>query len=504
MKFKELTLAFTFLVSMPHAAAATGFADVGDIDSISFDAPAYDVGTLSNAIGTDLDAGDLAGLEPAGGKKGWWYGYELEALNNPLNLSESDGTLVNALFGGNFDVEFRYRYQFIDDEGFADNGHSSTFRTLVKYQTKPLHGVSVLGEVRSVERIGTGNLHDELPPLQGTRPIIPDPDSLEVDQAYVKFDRIIPDTAITVGRRKIALNNQRFISTLPFRQNANSFDGVVVENWSLPDTYLHYSYALNFNRAFTNDSPIGNFDEANIHLLHGEHTVNDHLKLIGYAYLLDIEEESFAGAGNSATNTFGVNAKGQYPLDKLLGETAKPVAFHYDLEFAHQVDTGDNPNDFDVSYYRIQPGVSYGPWRLNLGYEVLEGDGTVGFSTPLALLHAFNGYADVFVGTPAIGLEDAYVNLSYHLKESGVKIGDYDLFGNTKFHIAYHDFSAEDNGTDFGTEFDASIKKKLNRHATLVVEYAHYDADFNGAVTPASPSFQRDRDQVFTALVVKF
>jgi len=59
---------------------------------------------------------------------------------------------------------------------------------------------------------------------------------------------------------------------------------------------------------------VGNFDEANFHLAHGEYVVDDWLKLVGYGYLLGIEEGSFTGASNLATNTFGVNAKGKFDL----------------------------------------------------------------------------------------------------------------------------------------------------------------------------------------------
>ena len=47
------------------------------------------------------------------------------------------------------------------------------------------------------------------------------------------------------------------------------------------------------------------------------------------------------------------------------------------------------------------------------GIEYLEGNGTIGFSTPLATLHKFQGFADVFLTTPASGITDAYGKLGY-------------------------------------------------------------------------------------------
>jgi len=134
----------------------------------------------------------------------------------------------------------------------------------------------------------------------------------------------------------------------------------------------------------------------------------------------------------------------------------------------------------------------------------LSGNGQQAFTTPLALLHAFNGFADVFVATPADGLEDFYVNLTYKSKFDGFKIGGLDLFKDSSFHIAYHDFSAENSGVDYGREIDISIKTKLYKNLGLVLEYAHYEADFDGAVTTASPRFTRDVDQFYAQLTFKY
>src|SRR3546814_11261136 len=55
---------------------------------------------------------------------------------------------------------------------------------------------------------------------------------------------------------------------------------------------------------------------------------------------------------------------------------------------------------------------------LKGGYEVLGGDDGTGnraFQTPLATKHAFQGWADVFLTTPADGIEDAYVGATVPL-----------------------------------------------------------------------------------------
>jgi len=53
-------------------------------------------------------------------------------------------------------------------------------------------------------------------------------------------------------------------------------------------------------------------------------------------------------------------------------------------------------------------------------------------------------------------------------------------------------------------EIDASFKEKLAKKSLPGARYAHYKADFDGPVTPASPRFICDIDQFYTQLVFKY
>ena len=57
--------------------------------------------------------------------------------------------------------------------------------------------------------------------------------------------------------------------------------------------------------------------------------------------------------------------------------------------------------------------------------------------SPLATLHKFNGFADVFLVTPDRGLEDLYVKLGYTLD-----LGE--TLGPLKAAVWYHEFSTDD------------------------------------------------------------
>jgi hypothetical protein len=156
---------------------------------------------------------------------------------------------------------------------------------------------------------------------------------------------------------------------------------------------------------------------------------------------------------------------------------------------AYQQDYADNPNDVGLWHYRIEPGVRYTGIKAKVGYEVLEGDGTSGFQTPLATLHKFNGFTDKFLSTPANGLRDAYFSLNAPLPGEG-------LLSNLTFKAGYHEFWAEAGDSHYGSEWNAGIFKKFPTDFGsfhLGFQYASYNAD----------NFSSDTDKLWLTLQFK-
>ncbi|MGB1092569.1 MAG: hypothetical protein ACPGYX_10615, partial [Oceanobacter sp.] len=90
-------------------------------------------------------------------------------------------------------------------------------------------------------------------------------------------------------------------------------------------------------------------------------------------------------------------------------------------------------------------------------------DGAYSFQTPLATKHAFNGWADMFLATPASGLQDTYVKAV--TKVAGVK-----LLG------MYHDYSSDEGGIDFGSEINLLAAYKIDKNFTVGAKMAKYSA----------------------------
>ena len=119
----------------------------------------------------------------------------------------------------------------------------------------------------------------------------------------------------------------------------------------------------------------------------------------------------------------------------------------YAAEFATQTaEAGDGSSEADADYMLAELGVGFSGVTIKAGYELLgSDDGKYGFSTPLATLHKFNGFADQFLTTPNEGLQDTYLSISG--KVAGLKLA-----------ATYHDFSA-DESTFIASYFSDSIFK---------------------------------------------
>ena len=83
--------------------------------------------------------------------------------------------------------------------------------------------------------------------------------------------------------------------------------------------------------------------------------------------------------------------------------------FGWTLEAARQHAYAGNPLSFSHAYWLIEPTFAAHGVTYRAGWEHLGGDGAHALQTPLATLHAFNGWADKFTVTPPGGLEDRYV-----------------------------------------------------------------------------------------------
>ena len=389
-----------------------------------------------------------------------WLTLPLLAVAAP---SWADQPLSNLFTQGKPILDARYRFENVDQNNDLRDANAQTLRTRAGFQSGQWYGLSGLLEVDNVSRIGD-DAYNSTRNGQKEYAVVADPDGTEVNQALLRYDHKLGSAVL--GRQRINLDNQRFIGSVAWRQNEQTFDGALTQLKPLDGLTLSYAYLDQVNTVFGPDN--GRYDNltnpANIdghsHLINAQYVFMPQLTATAYSYLLDLD--NIAVAPTAAEGTLSSQTSGL----RLNGVVA---GVSYALEYAQQKDYGDNPLELDSEYYLAELGYTLKGVQLKAGYEVLGGDNGTGnraFQTPLATKHAFQGWADQFLTTPADGIEDAYVGVTAP------------LLGGT-LQAWYHDFSTEQGSDEYGNEIDLSYAHPIPGVKGLVglLKYATYDSD---------------------------
>ncbi len=388
----------------------------------------------------------------------------LASVVSPLPAVADD--VADIVKKGAFYGDVRYRYEMVEQDGPAPvtaDAHASTLRIRAGFKTGVYRDFQALIEADIVGLLGDEDYNDGKNGFT-QYPVIADPATEELNQLWLSWAGL-PKTTIKLGRQVINLDNQRFIGSVGFRQNDQTFDALFAENKSIDKLTLNYGFADTVNRVFGNKHPQGDWD-GNVHMARAGYAHAPWLDAAGYGYWMD-----FDLAPASSSRTYGLRLKGDVKLADLW-------TFFYEAEAARQHDHGNNTLNYSESYYHLAPGLKWNNLTLQAGYESLGGDGTAAFQTPLATLHAFNGWADKFLTTPANGLEDSYARVSYKVSGVGTWADD------TVLDLVYHDFDAEETSADYGDEWNAQISRTFKtekttypfKEWTVSVKYADYDA----------------------------
>jgi hypothetical protein len=368
----------------------------------------------------------------------------------------ADESLRGAIAATRWLLDARLRSESVEQEPLTDDAHATTLRARLGFETGKVGHTSLLVEGEAVVPLGTGYRPDPAVASRLSYPVVPDPEVYEINRLQLVNTRI-PGTTLTLGRQRILLDDQRFVGNVGWRQNEQTFDALRIVNQSVEHLVLDVTYLDRVNRVFGPDSPQGAY-EGDSGLLNVSYQARIG-KLAAFGYLLEFDDlPGVPAAVRDSTSTYGLRFSGERP--------AGNFEIRYTASWATQSDAGDNPLRFDLDYQMLELGASYAQFGLAAGIEVLEGDGVKGFTTPLATLHKFQGWADKFLATPPNGLEDRYLNATVNLKA----VGGVDSLGIV---LGFHDYQAERIAADYGSEVNASIAAKADKLG-LMLKYADY------------------------------
>jgi len=373
----------------------------------------------------------------------------------PAFAQESnDSSLATAITSGKANLGFRYRFENVDQDGFDDDANASTLRIRLNYKTEAWQKWSgfvefdYVGELFFNDFNSLGGSSDD----RDKYPVVADPKGPDLNQLYLDYDPS-DKTKARFGRQRILLDNQRFVGGVGWRQNEQTYDGFGLTYTGWSKTKVFYNYTTAVKRIF-GDEVTGGRQDTDIHMLNVNVKLSDDWTVVPYYYYIDNNDFALFSTATLGGRLTGNVAVGEGKLNLV-------------AEYATQSDAAKNPVDYDADYFNLgatwamKNGLS-----LGLAWESLGGDQNVGgsaFRTPLATLHAFQGWADKFLATPGGGIDDLFATVKY-------KSGKWNFTG------VYHDFTAQSGNADYGTEFDISAGRKLGDRYGLLLKAAFYDA----------------------------
>ncbi len=350
----------------------------------------------------------------------------------------------------------RLRYHTIDQDAFEQSAEALTLRIKLGLELNIFENSTALIEFEGSENF----IEDFNDTLNGQidRPAISDPENFDINRLQFQTD-ITPDTRLTLGRQRIALDDWRFIGHWDFRQNEQTFDAARIESKIGPGI-LDAAYVGHVERQFGNDSPAGEFDGDSFIVNYG--LITPVGRLVAFYYGLDLEtgpDENRVSNLSSATS--GVRINGRYKWTDW--------GLNWDASIAQQRDFADNPNDYAAIYAASKLGVEYRNYDFSVKAELLGSDNGQAIQTPLGTLHRLNGAADQFLTTPDEGLRDVSVSAGYKLRNLGI-------FEDIRARASYHWFESDEGNDSFGEEFDIALSGKW-KNIRFGLEYADYDAN---------------------------
>ena len=345
-------------------------------------------------------------------------------------------------------LDARLRYEFADVEGF-DASHALTLRIRPGLKTREWAGFSgfIEGELTgaAIRDYNGGAIGAE--PFDPFNSTIVDPQTAEFNQAYLQYKGF--DSIVKFGRQRIIYDNAAFIGNSGWRQNEQTFDAISLSYQSHFGLTFNYAWLDQVNRVFGSEADgIASNAPCDTHLFNASYTGIENLTLGGYVYLMDFKDIGTTGWNN---DTYGLSADTKLQEIKLHGEAA------------FQQNAGPL-NDRDALYFHVNATHSLGSGLLTAGIEHLD----EGFQTPLATLHAMNGFADATdllraLGTHG-GLTDMYLSHSTPLP------------WGLKWTNLAHAFGDNELGTSIGFGFDSLLVKKFNEHFSSTAMLGYFDS----------------------------
>ncbi len=375
----------------------------------------------------------------------------------------ADDGLTQALAASKWLVDSNLRSEDVRQAGLSHEAQAITWRNRIALQTGDFHHFSALVEGENVYALQSN--YNSSVNGKTQYPGVNDPAVTELHRAEVMWT---PNqaTALDVGRQRIVIDDARFIGNSGWRQDDQVFDGVRFDTATGPFKLIT-AYLTRIDRT------IGDYKDwhSNSYIINASYQVVPLLKVTGFDYALkftaaatDPVAADLANARASSVDIDGGRAAGtQTYADGTIG---------YVVQVARETNAEGNPHRFHLQETMSEINGSYKWLSGRINYESLGGNGVVGFVSPLASNHSFDGYADAFSAT---GGNKTFVQ--------GIDDLNYTLTGTAPIpdtpalSLIYHDFSTARLDERLGREWDIVATAALTSHLSLMLKSADYHSE---------------------------
>lgn len=382
------------------------------------------------------------------------------APGDPVKIS--DDLTIDPIIDG------RLRWEHVEQDNALQDADAVTLRLRAGAEFKMDH-LSLLVEGQGTLAIDNDyNAFSFASASHQRRPayaVVPDAENIDLNRVQLQYKT--KTVAVTIGRQRINLNDQRWVGSVGWRQNEQTFDAVRGE-WQLGPVSFDGTYSIGQHTVFGIEAGPrriydGEFFFAGMGVKAGP------VNLKGFAYVLDYQE---AIVFANSSQTYGLRATTTLPL-------APKVKLNLAGSYARQSNYASNPHHYSADYIAAEAGVAVSNLGVTAGYEKLGADNGWAVQTPMATLHKFNGWADMFLTTPQTatyaGLQDAYAGATY-------KFAQVKALPGLNAAVTYHRYDSDTGDKHYGNEWDASLGFKL-RQFSILAKYADYDAKDFGVNT---------------------
>ncbi|MDE3245008.1 MAG: alginate export family protein [Acidobacteriota bacterium] len=384
--------------------------------------------------------------------------------------AQDQASLRDALSSGKATLEMRTRYEQVDDAASAKTADALTNRLVLGWRSGSWEGISAFVQFENISTLAEPRFY--VPQTgygPGGRAVVADPPSSQLNQFFIEW------RGLRVGRQAINLDNQRFVGSVAWRQNDQTFTGATFTNktW-IPHTEFTLGHLTQAQNIVGQTKPI----TAELVNLHFSLIPGGHLRVFHYAF--DEGDQALRNPSGMVTKDTSFAHTGA----RLDGEAWKVL---YDASFASQKKyrSATDSGTLEASYRFLGLGCRVAKDHT---FMAVEERLDAGFKTPYATLHAWNGWADRFLTTPAKGLVDRY--------------GQYrGKVGAWSFELSYHALSAAQGGAAYGKETDALVGYKASAWLNLLLKAADYRAD---AETPTLGSANKNLKKLWIQTQLTF